>query len=86
MMIMMTNKEKKLLNDIKRTVYRLRKNGQLPYNLYILVLNLSYESDIERVKILRDLCEKYTRIGGYYYKFADASYECDKELKEKGLI
>ena len=82
----MNNREKRLLNTIKSNCYKLRKNGQLPYNLYVCVLALTYESDKFKIMDLKDLCDKYTRVGGYYIRHPDMSYDCDKELKEKGYL
>ena len=83
---MMSNRDKKLLGMIKSNAYKLRKNGQLPYSLYICILNLNFESNPLDVKELKDLADKYTRVGGYYIRHPDMAYDCDKELKEKGFI
>lgn len=80
---MMSKKEKKLLNHLKSKVFKLKENGQIPYSLYINILQLNYESDIDRVQYLSNLSEKYIRIGGFYIKHPEASYECDKELNFK---
>lgn len=83
---MMSNREKKLLDKVKCNCYKLRKNGQLPYNLYLCVLNLNYESNKLDVITLRDLCDKYTRVGGFYIRHPEESYQCDLELKDKGYL
>lgn len=77
----MNKHDKKLLNRVKDNAFKLRKNGQLPYKLYIEVLNLNFDSKIEDVKFLMELCEKYTRVGGFYIRHPECSQECDKELE-----
>lgn len=77
----MTKQEKRFMLKVKDNAFKLRKNGQLPYSLYIAILNLNYESDINEVKKLSELSEKYIRVGGYYIRHPEAQYECDKELK-----
>jgi len=77
----MTKKEKRFLSSVKEKCFKLRKNGQIPYSLYIAILNLNFESDINEVKRLWDLSEKYIRVGGYYIRHPEAQLDCDKELE-----
>lgn len=82
-MKMMSGKEKKLLNKVKTNAFKLKGNGQIPYSLYHQVLLLNYESSIDDVNYLMDMCEKYTRVGGFYIRHADGAIDCDKELAQR---
>ena len=78
---MMTKNEKKLLNQIKTNTLKLKENGQIPYCLYERILRLNYDSDIQLVTKLKDLSDKYIRVGGYYHRHPEESDKCELELK-----
>lgn len=78
----MTYKEKKYLMKVKSNAYKLKTNGQIPYSLYIEIINLSYDSELESVKTLVNLTEKYMRVGGFYVRHPEHAYDCDKEIEE----
>ena len=77
----MSNHEKKSLIKIKNNAFKLKTNGQIPYSLYIQIVNLNYDSDKSDVIYLRDLCEKYIRVGGFYIRHPEFSLDCDKEIE-----
>ena len=76
----MNFKEKKYLMKVKSNAYKLKINGQIPYSLYIEIINLSYDSELEDVKKLVFLSEKYMRVGGFYVRHPEEAYDCDKEI------
>lgn len=81
----MTRKEKKMLDRVKVYAFKLRDNGQIPYELYCAIVRLNYESSTERVERLKDLTDKYTRVGGFYIRHPEGAMPCIKELKLLGL-
>lgn len=78
---MMTRKEKRQLNVVKTNAIKLKENGQIPFCLYESILRLNFESSITSVEKLKSLSEKYMRIKGYYFRFPEYSYQCERELK-----
>lgn len=81
----MSKKEKKLLNRVKIKSLELRDNGQIPICLYNAIIDLNYESSVDSVKSLMELCDKYMRIKGFYFKYPDYDRSCKNELRMMGF-
>lgn len=82
--MLMSKKEKKLLNKVKEKAYTLKSNGQIPVCLYNCILDLNYDSKVEEVLFLKELCEKHMRVVGLYIRFPEYDKACKNELRMKG--
>ena len=81
----MNKKEKKFLNKVKMSAFKLKAEGQIPICLYNAIIDLNYDSDIDRVKSLMEMSDKYMRIKGFYFKYPDYDVSCKNELRMKGF-
>ena len=72
----------KKLSKIKIKAYELYKNKQIPKYLFECICRLGTDTSIEEYKLYIELVDHYTRISGYYGRYADIDYNAENSIKE----
>ena len=77
---MNVSQKKHQISKVKSNALKLRVNYQLPLSLVKFIYNINDLTSENEILFLKEMCEHYLRIKGYYNRYSDIDKQYSEEI------